>query len=106
MDKSRKASPENPIAETSYECEGTVCGFDRVGTFRIGLFIEWDNGQKNSYDQNDLVVSDLPCNPYPYHFKPNFTKNNPNYTFKERKASLRYHEASGPRLKARGGTWL
>lgn len=105
ISKKNRASSENPIIGTKYECEGTVIFIDQVGTYGIRVSVEWDNSFKSAYDPNELLVSDLPCTPHPYHFKPNFAKDNPNYTFKERKASLRYLNARSP-MKGRDGTWL
>jgi len=98
ISQGRKASSENPITGTRYECEGTVIFVDKDaiplhGTSKVS--VSWDNERKNIYNQYELNVSDLPCNPHPYYFKPNFTKSNPNYTFKERKASLKYYEERG-----------
>lgn len=114
VDTKRKASSENPIMGTRYECEGTVIHTDTdYGPKDIRISVKWDNKHRNIYHFKDLVVSDLPCNPHPYHFKANFTKSNPNYTFKERKAALRYYEESRPHnyineliSKKKRVTWL
>lgn len=114
ISKGRKASAENPITGTRYECEGTVRYVDKDAIPLHGaskVSVDWDNDRSNIYNQYELNVSDLPCSPHPYHFKPNFTKSNPNYTFKERKASLRYYEEVQGKtkymvLKGRKATWL
>lgn len=109
--KKRKASSENPITGTKYECEGTVYFIDRADGRETKICISWDNEQKNIHRRNDLIVSDLPCCPHPYHFKPNFTKSNPNYTFKERKATLKYYAEKEQMInemtmRGRKATWL
>jgi hypothetical protein len=91
-----KSTAENPIMGTKYECEGTVIHVSVAGSVfgEVKISVKWDNEFHNIYTLEELEVSDLPCSPRPYRFNANFTKNNPNYTFKKRKASLKYHETT------------
>ena len=53
------AEENNPLVDTEYFCKGTITDYDEDRNMICPYRVDWDNGNVNSYREEDLQLVDV-----------------------------------------------
>ena len=57
ISKRHGIAKSNPVVGSRHECEGTVTLVPGAKSLSKFLEVYWDNGHRNSYNKNDLMLT-------------------------------------------------